>query len=42
MEKKFDEGPKAKERFEQTMTALFKAPKPTKHAPKKRKNKGKD
>jgi hypothetical protein len=33
--------PKEKERFERAMTALFRAPKPPKHKPKKRK-KGKD
>jgi|HubBroStandDraft_4_1064222.scaffolds.fasta_scaffold18722_2 hypothetical protein len=35
------EGSRAKENFEQAMSAIFKAPKPLKHKPKKRK-KGKD
>jgi hypothetical protein len=37
----FYEGRKAKENFEQAMVALFKAPKPPKHKPTKRKD-GKD
>jgi hypothetical protein len=41
MKKQFEEGPKAKETFERAMVTLFKAPKPPKHEPKKRK-KGKD
>jgi len=41
MKKQFEEGLKAKENFERAMAALFKAPKPPKHKPKKRK-KGKD
>ena len=35
------EKPSEREKFEETMRALFKAPKPPKHVPKKRK-KGKD
>jgi hypothetical protein len=31
-----------RENFEHSMIALFKAPKPPKHKPKKRKKKGKD
>jgi hypothetical protein len=42
METKLQEGSKARERFEQAMSVLFKAPKPPKHKPKKRKKKGKD
>jgi hypothetical protein len=42
MKREFHEGPKAKENFESAMTALFKAAKPPKHKPKKRKKKGKD
>jgi hypothetical protein len=41
MKKTFHEGPKARKRFEEAMSGLFKAPKPPKHEPKKRK-KGKD
>jgi hypothetical protein len=37
MKKQFKEGPKAKENFERAMVALFKAPKPPKHKPEKRK-----
>jgi len=37
----YEEGPKAQRKFEDAMSALFKAPKPPKHKPKKRK-KGKD
>jgi hypothetical protein len=38
---KYAEGAKAKETFERAMVALFRAPKPPKHKPVKRK-KGKD
>jgi hypothetical protein len=31
-----------REKFEELMKTLFKAPKPLKHVPKKRKKKGKD
>jgi hypothetical protein len=41
MKKEYVEGPKATENFERAMTAIFRAPKPPKHKPKKRK-KGKD
>jgi hypothetical protein len=43
MKKKFEEGPKAKDKFERTMTALFRVPKSvvTKKIKKKPK-KGKD
>jgi hypothetical protein len=37
----YEEGPKAKQKFEHAMTVLFRAPKSQKHKPKKR-NKGKD
>jgi hypothetical protein len=33
---------KERENFERAMTVLFRAPKPPKHKPKKRKEKGKD
>jgi hypothetical protein len=36
------EGKEAQKRFESTMAALFRAPKPPKHKPKKREKKGKD
>jgi hypothetical protein len=39
---KYHEGTEARERFDKAMTALFRAPKPPKHQPKKRKKKGKD
>jgi len=39
---KYAEGSRAKENFERAMVALFRAPKPPKHAPKKRVKKGKD
>jgi hypothetical protein len=42
MKSELTEGPKAQQKFEQAMSTLFKAPKPPKHKPKKRKNKGKD
>jgi hypothetical protein len=38
----YQEGPKAKEDFERTMTALFNAPKSTPKAPKKPKRKPKN
>jgi hypothetical protein len=41
MKNEYIEGQKAIERFENTMRDIFKAPKPPKHKPKKRK-KGKD
>jgi len=41
MKKQFIEGKEATERFEGVMGTLFRAPKPPKHKPKKRK-KGKD
>jgi hypothetical protein len=41
MKKQFNEGRKAQNKFEEAMRALFKAPKPPKHKPTKRK-KGKD
>jgi hypothetical protein len=41
MGKEYIEGKEARERFDKAMTALFRAPKPPKHAPKKRKEKGK-
>jgi hypothetical protein len=41
MKKQFIEGKEATERFENAMKKLFRAPKPPKHKPKKRK-KGKD
>jgi hypothetical protein len=39
---KFVEGQKAKEQFESAMKLLFRASKPKKHEPVKRKKKGKD
>jgi hypothetical protein len=42
MKKKYIEGKEATERFEQAMTTIFHAPKPPKHKPKKRSQKGKD
>ena len=41
MKREYIEGKQAKERFEKIMAALFRAPKPPKHKPKKR-DKGKD
>jgi hypothetical protein len=38
MKTKYVEGPKAKENFEKTMKALFRAPKPTPKKPKKGKD----
>jgi hypothetical protein len=40
MKKQFDEGPKARKKFERTMTALFRAPKTV--AVKQKPKKGKD
>jgi len=40
MKKRFDEGPKARKKFERTMTALFRAPKTV--AVKQKPKKGKD
>jgi len=40
MKKKYDEGPKAKDKFERAMTALFRAPKAA--VVKKKPKKGKD
>ncbi len=43
MKTKYTEGPKAKEKFERTMTALFQVPKPERiEKIKKKKKKGKD
>ena len=42
MKREYIEGKEATERFEGAMKALFRAPKPPKHVPKKRKKKGKD
>jgi len=43
MKKQFDEGSKAKEKFERTMTALFRVPKPVSiEKIKKKPKKGKD
>ncbi len=40
MKSKCDEGTEARKRFEEVMSVLFKAPKPPKHKPKKRRKKG--
>ena len=42
MKRDYIEGKEATGRFEKTMKQLFRAPKPPKHAPKKREKKGKD
>jgi len=42
LKREYIEGKKATERFEKAMKGLFSVPKPPKHAPKKRKKKGKD
>jgi hypothetical protein len=42
MKREYIEGEEATERFEKAMKQLFRASKPPKHAPKKRKKKGKD
>jgi hypothetical protein len=42
MKKNYIEGKEATKRFEQAMSKLFRAPKPPKHEPKRRKKKGKD
>jgi len=39
MKKRFDEGPKARKKFERTMTALFRAPKTVAVKPKPKKGK---
>jgi hypothetical protein len=41
-DKQFQEGSKARKNFEDAVMALFKAQKPPKHEPQKRKRKGKD
>jgi hypothetical protein len=42
MKREYIEGKEAKETFDKAMKALFRAPKPAKHKPKKRTKKGKD
>jgi hypothetical protein len=42
LKREYTEGKEAKEAFEKAMKILFKAPKPPKHVPEKRVQKGKD